>query len=213
MMRYSVVSLAFLALLSACSRTVLVPVPPRMELKGYGTLGIVDFGSNSNSDRSVSARATRQFQEQVQAAQPGTRFIELGDRQQILAAVGAKQLDAASLRRIGEKYGVSAVFLGDIAYSEPKVDIRVSDMAKLEGGLRAEIRGDISARLLETASGVSVWSTSGWARRQVGAMHVSADHGMSGAIGRSNPQEEMVPSLVQVITDDFRPTYVRQPAR
>jgi hypothetical protein len=204
-------SLITLALLGACSHTVLVPVPPRMELKGYGTLGIIDF--SSNAERTINVRATRQFQEQVQAAQPGTRFLELGDRQQLLAAVGAKQLDAASLRKIGDRYGVSAVFLGDIAYSEPKVDIRVSDMAKLEGGVRAEVRGDISARLLETASGASVWSTSGWARRQVGAMHVSADRGVSGAIGGSNAQEQMVPSLVQVITDDFRPTYVRQPAR
>ncbi|TMG80857.1 MAG: hypothetical protein E6H77_01810 [Betaproteobacteria bacterium] len=198
------------ALLSACSRTVMVPVAPRMDLKGYGTVGIVDF--NSNSERAISARATRQFQEQVQAAQPGTRFIELGERPQLLAAVGARQLDAVSLRKIGEKYGVAAVFVGDLAYSEPRVDVKVSDMAKLEGGVRAEIRGDISARLLETASGASVWSTSGWARRQVGALKLSADYGVSGAMSQANPREEMVPTLVHEITHDFRPTYVRQPA-
>ena len=198
------------ALLSACSRTVVVPVPPRMDLKGYGTVGIVDF--NSNSERAISARATRQFQEQVQAAQPGTRFIELGERQQLLAAVGARQLDAVSLRKIGEKYGVSAVFLGDIAYSEPRVDVKVSDMTRLEGGVRAEIRGDISARLLETASGASVWSTSGWARRQVGSLKLSADYGVSGGMSQANPREEMVPALVHEITHDFRPSYVRQPA-
>ena len=198
------------ALLSACSRTVMVPVPPRMDLKGYGTVGIVDF--NSNSERAISARATRQFQEQVQAAQPGTRFVELGERQQLLAAVGARQLDALSLRKIGEKYGVSAVFVGDIAYSEPRVDVKVTDMAKLEGGVRAEMRGDISARLLETASGASVWSTSGWARRQVGSLKLSADYGVSGGMSQANPREEMVPTLVYEITHDFRPTYVRQPA-
>jgi hypothetical protein len=198
------------ALLSACSRTVMVPVAPRMDLKGYGTVGIVDF--NSNSERAISARATRQFQEQVQAAQPGTRFIELGERQQVLGAVAARQLDAVSLRKIGDKYGVAAVFVGDIAYSEPRVDVKVSDMAKLEGGVRAEIRGDISARLLETASGASVWSTSGWARRQLGALKLSADYGVSGAMSQANPREEMVPALVHEITHDFRPTYVRQPA-
>ena len=202
--------LAVAALLSACSRTVVVPVPPRMDLKGYGTVGIVDF--NSNSERGISARATRQFQEQVQAAQPGTRFIELGERQELLAAVGARQLDAVSLRKIGQKYGVAAVFVGDLAYSEPRVDVKVSDMAKLEGGVRAEIRGDISARLLETASGASVWSTSGWARRQVGSLKLSADYGVSGGMSQANPREEMVPTLVHEITHDFRPTYVRQPA-
>ena len=36
-----------LAMLWGCSNTVLVSVPPRMDLKGYGTLGIVEFASNS----------------------------------------------------------------------------------------------------------------------------------------------------------------------
>ena len=134
------------------------------------------------------------------------------ERPQLLAALGARQLDAVSLRKIGDKYGVAAVFVGDLAYSEPRVDVKVSDMAKLEGGVRAEIRGDISARLLETASGASVWSTSGWARRQVGALKLSADYGVSGAMSQANPREEMVPTLVHEITHDFRPTYVRQPA-
>lgn len=211
MKAYAGVALVLAALVAACSRTVMVPVPPRMDLSGYGPVGIVDF--SSNSDAAVNARATRQFQEQVQSAQPGTRFVELGDRQELLAAVGAKQFDAATLRRIGARYGVSAIFIGDIAYSEPRVDVKVSDMAKLEGGLRAEIRGDMSARLLETKSGASVWSSSGWARRQTGAVHVSAERGVSGAMSGSNAREEMVPTLVHEITHDFRPTYVRQPAR
>ena len=203
--------LAVAALLAACSRTVVVPVPAKMDLKGYGPVGIVDF--SSNSEQALSARATRQFQEMVQSAQPGTRFVELGERQQLLAAVGAKQFDAAALRRIGAKYGVSAVFIGDLAYSEPRTDLRVSDITKLEGGMRTEVRGDISARLLETASGASIWSMSGWARRQMGAVHVSAEHGVSGGMSSGNPREEMVPTLVNEITHDFRPTYVRQPVR
>src|SRR5262252_9178879 len=153
-------------LVSGCSSTVLVAVPPRVDLKGYGTLGIVDFASNASGV--TSSRATQQLQEQVQAAQPGTRFIELGSREAVLAAVGRNQLDADAAKRIGKKYGVDAVFLGEIAYSDAKTDIRVNDLTKLDAGLRTEVRGDISARLLETASGASVWSNSGWVRRQVG---------------------------------------------
>src|SRR5438477_7707947 len=140
-----------LALLSGCSRTVLVPVPPRMDLRTYGTVGIVEFASNS--ERAINAHATRQFQEQIQAAQPGTRFIELGDRDALLAAVGARQLDPTVLRKIGERYGVAAIFLGDIAYSEPRTDVKIADLQKLEGG------------------------SSAWARRQLGSVSVSAEHG------------------------------------
>lgn len=202
-----------LAMLAGCAGndTVLVSVPPRMDLKSYGALGIVEF--TSNAERGSAARATRQFQEEVQAAQPGTPFLELGDRQTVLAAIGAADLDAAALRKIGQKYGVRAVFVGDIVYSEPRMDVKVVDVTKLEGGVRAEVRGDISSRLFDTASGASVWSSSAWARRQIGSLHVSADQGVSGGMSKSNPRDEMVPALVYHLTQDFRPTSVRQPVR
>lgn len=203
--------LALLIALAACSsNTVLVSVPPRMDLKSYGALGIVQFAAN---EPGTAAHATRQFQEHVQAAQPGTPFLELGDRQTVLAAVGARELDAAALRKIGEKYGVRAVFVGEVIYSEPRVDVKVVDLTKLQGGVRAEMRGDISSRLFDTATGASVWSSSAWARRQVGSLHVSADQGVSGGVSQANPREEMVPALVYHLTQDFRPTTVRQPAR
>jgi hypothetical protein len=199
-----------LAMLWGCSSTVLVSVPPRMDLKSYGTLGIVEFGSNS--DGAINVHATRQFQQQIQAAQPGTPFIELGNREAVLAAVGRRQLDVDALRRIGEKYGVAAIFLGDIAYSEPRTDVKLTDLTKLEGGMRTEIRGDISSRLVETRTGASVWSNSAWARRQIGRLSVSAEHGVSGGVSKSNP-EEMVPALVYQLTHDFRPSSVRQSAK
>jgi hypothetical protein len=199
--------LLLLAMLG-CSSTVLVPVPPRMDLSGYGTLGIVEFASNSN--RAVSAHATRQFQEQIHAAQPGTRFVELGSREAVLAAVGGKQLDADALRRIAEKYGVAGIFLGEIVYSEPKADVQIKDLARLEGGVRTEIRGDISSRLVETKTGASVWSSSAWAKRQIGSLRVSAENGVSGGMSQSNPRDEMVPALVYQLTHDFRPSSVRQ---
>jgi hypothetical protein len=201
-----------LAMLWGCSSsTVLVSVPPRMDLKSYGTLGIVEFGSNS--DGAINVHATRQFQQQIQAAQPGTPFIELGNREAVLAAVGGRQLDVDVLRRIGEKYGVAAIFLGDIAYSEPRTDVKLTDLTKLEGGMRSEIRGDISSRLVETRTGASVWSSSAWARRQIGRLSVSAEQGVSGGVSKSNPRDEMVPALVYQLTHDFRPTSVRQPAK
>jgi len=194
-------------LVSGCSSTVLVTVPPRMDLKGYATLGVVDFTSNASS--AVAARATQQLQEQIQSAQPGTRFIDLGSREAVLAAVGRNQLDADTAKRIGKRYGVDAVFLGEITYSDPKTDVRVNDLAKLDAGLRTEVKGDISARLVETASGASVWSNSGWVRRQVGHVNVS-EQGISGSMTKSDPREEMVPALVYQLTHDFRPTTERQ---
>jgi hypothetical protein len=193
-----------------CSRTVLVPVPPRMDLKSYGTLGIIEF--SSNSDPAISNYATQQFQEHVQGAYPGTPILELGNRETVLAAVGATQFDADAITKIGKKYGVTAVFLGDIVYSEPKTNIRVIDINKLEGGVRTEIRGDMSTKLMDTQSGASVWSSSTWEKRQIGSVSLSTRHGVSATVGDSNPRKDMVPALIFHLTQDFRPKLVRQRA-
>jgi hypothetical protein len=197
-----------LATLWGCSHTVTVPVPPRVELQSFGTLGLVDFASNSNP--AINAQTTREFESHIHAAQPGTRIVELGTRESLLAAVGSRQLDAQTLRKIGERYGVDAVFVGSLNYSEPKTEVKVTDATKLEGGVRIEVRGDISSKLVETRTGASVWSSSAWARRQLGRVNLSAEQGVSGVMRSSNPREEMVPSLVYHLTEDFRPSLVRQ---
>ena len=209
---FALATLLGLAALWGCSstHTVVVPVPPRMELQSYGTLGLVDFSSNSNPD--INAQTTREFQSHVHAAQPGTRIVELGSREALLASVGGRQLDPLTLRKIGEKYGVDAIFVGSITYSEPKTDVKVAtDITRLEGGVRVEVRGDIASKLVETRTGTSVWSSSAWARRSLGKVNVSVDQGVSGSMrSNANPQEEMVPSLVFHLTEDFRASSVRQ---
>lgn len=198
-----------LALLAGCaSKTVLVRVPPQIDMSAYQTTGIVEF--TSNADPALGRHAARQFQESVQAAQPGTRFIELGTRDEVLEAIGARQFDAQAIRKIGAKYAVDAVFVGDLIYSEPKFDINVIDPLRMQGAFKAEIKGDISSKLLETKSGASVWSSSAWAKRQLGSVRVSAETGVSGRVTSSNPRNEMVPDMVHHLTHAFRPTSTRQ---
>lgn len=197
-----------LSALWGCSNTVLVTVPPRMDLKPYGTLGIIEF--TSNSDPAINQFATQRFQEHVQGAYPGTPILELGTREAVLEAVSATQLDAETITKIGKKYGVSAVFLGNISYSEPNTDVRLIDITKLEGGVRTEIKGDISSKLLETKSGASVWSSSAWAKRHIGGVTVSGKNGVSASMRDSNPRKDMVPALMFHLTEDFRPKSVRQ---
>ena len=197
-----------LAVLCGCTHTEVVPVPPSMDLKRFETLGIVNFASNAGPD--IDTHATRQFQEHVQAAQPGTRFVELGNRDTLLAAMGSRQLDVDTLKQVGAKYGVDAIFLGDITYSEPKTDINVADLTKLEGSVRTEVRGDISSRLVETRTGAGVWSSSAWATEQIGRLRVSAEQGVSGKMSQADPRRDMVQTMVFYLTEDFRPTEVRR---
>ena len=162
-----------LAALWGCSHTVTVPVPPRVDLQGFGTLGLVDFESNATP--SINAQTTREFGTHIHAAQPGTRIVKLGSRESLLAAVGRRELDAQAMRKIREKYGVEAIFVGSLNYSEPKTDVRITDVVKLEGGMRVDLRGDINIELVETRTGASMWSSSAWARRELGRINVSAE--------------------------------------
>lgn len=202
-----------LIVLSGCasSRMVTVQVPPRADLQGFGTLGLVDFESNATP--SIDAQTTREFGTHIHAAQPGTRIVKLGNRDSLLAAVGGKEFDQQTMRKIGKKYGVDAIFVGSLNYSEPKVEVAVTDVTKLEGAVRMDLRGDINIELLETRTGASMWSSSAWAKRQLGRVNVSAEQGVNGGMrSAANPREEMVPSLVHRVTEDFRPSLVRQKA-
>jgi hypothetical protein len=196
-----------MGLLCGCSSTVLVRVPPRLDMQAYETTGIIAFVSNAEGP--TNEYATQQFQQYVQAAQPGTRFVELGSRESVLAAVGARLLDAEAIKRIGRKFGVAAVFHGHITYSEPTTNVRVTDLSKLHGGVRSEIKADIFGRLLETRTGASVWSSSAWTRKPIAGL-VSGEHGVSVSMKDSNPRHEMVPTLIYHLTDDFRATTARQ---
>jgi len=76
------VLMSSVAMLWACSHTVVVTVPPRLDLQGFGTVGIVEF--TSNSDAAINNQTTREFQAHIHSAQPGTRILELGSREEMV---------------------------------------------------------------------------------------------------------------------------------
>jgi len=191
------------------SRYVTVRVPPEVDLRSYQAVGIIEFGSNA--DATINRYATQRFQSSVQSAQPGTRLVELGTAESVLAAVGARQLDADAIKKIGTRFGVAAVFDGNIKFSEPKLNVRgITDLAMAQGGARAEMRGDMFARLVETRTAASVWSNSSWATKQLGGVHVSGDGGIAGSVRTLNPREELVPDLVREVLTGLRESTVRR---
>jgi len=194
----------------AGSNYVTVRVPPEVDLKSYEAIGVIEFGSNAGA--AINRYATERFQSSVQSAQPGTRLVELGTAESVLAAVGAGRLDADAIRKIGTRFGVAAVFEGNIKFSEPKVNVQggIADLATAQGGVRAEMRGDMFARLVETKTAAGVWSNSSWVTRQLGGVHLSSDGGISGTVQSTNPREEMVPALVREVTTGLRESTARR---
>lgn len=197
---------AAVVLMAGCATTVQVPVPPRVDLAAYPTIGLVGFSSNANGD--VERLSTQQFLQALQAAQPGTRVVELGREERVLRSVDRRTWDARTLREVKDKHGVDAVLLGRINLEETRPDVDFSTAWKALS-VRADVNALLTARLIETGTGATMWTDSSQATANVA--HAGFDGFGNGHFGASDPEAvygEMIGCLVYEITDDFRVHYV-----
>ncbi len=194
--------------LAACSKTVVVTVPPRVDLHAYRTIGVVQFGVECGPP--LEREVTHRFLATIQSAQPGVRILELGSEQEVLHAVACPVMDLRAIQSIGKTFGVDAVLTGQMAVSElrPKVSLGPK-LASLNA--RASVDGSLQAKLRETASGATVWTNGAHGTWDLASFGLDAQ-GMPTHAGLVDPNErhgQMVSELVRVATLDFRPTYER----
>ena len=206
-------SVVFLAgavlLLAACTKTINVYHPPRVDLKQFGRLGLITFSDNARP--SVADYATEQFQNRVQSAQVGIPIVELGPIQQVLRSVGSNQLDFRTMQKIGKQYKVSAVFVGTLVYSDIKTDVKLKDIAKLDASVNTTLNATLSVKLFETDGGATIWSDSTAWKRKLGKFSVNEYNGVSVRTkGYEDAYQKLVPDMVQDVTRDFRGYYVRE---
>jgi hypothetical protein len=207
--RFIVCAILAVGCIAGCSstRTIQVPVDPRVDLSQYPSIGLVMFTSNE-ADQDTLRLCTQQFLEAVQFAQPGTRVIELGSEKQLLTSVDQKKFDVKTLRSIKETHGVDAVIMGRFDLQQTKPDISLSTMFKTMS-ISSDIDGMLSAKIVETESGATMWSDSSKMTANVGS--ASFNSLGKGHFGVSDPETvygEMITCLVDDITDDFRVHYI-----
>ena len=194
-----------LAVISGCSHTEKVLIPPKVELKAYHNIGVIEF--STNAEDTLKPYVTQNFIQNVQSAQPGTRILELGGQEQLLRAMGHSQLNPETIRSIGKKYNVDAVILGHLQVSEIKPKINVFADAKALNA-RAYIEAALSTRILETNSGATLWTRATTGKTQVARINLMEGGFIS--VGVSDPKEKygkLVPEMVYVNTADFRSRY------
>ncbi|HMB68872.1 MAG TPA: hypothetical protein VKU85_06155 [bacterium] len=194
------VALAVVAL-GACSSSRMVQVPPRMDLRGMGPIGMVTFSSNEGDE--IAVQATREFLSALQSAQPGVPVLEI-------PAPAGGALDPAAVRALGKEHGVSALIVGVLEAKPVKPKVSVG------GGLeslnaKAEIEAQLNAKLYEAGSGATMWSSLAHARETVASVSVTGG-GLAGigANSRDDANGRLVRELVAQATEDFRPGWVRQ---
>ena len=117
-----------LAILFGCSHTEKVLIPPKVELKTYHNIGVIEF--STNAEDTLKPYITQNFIQNVQSAQPGTRILELGNEKQLLRTIGRSRLNPETIKSIGKMYNIDAVILGHLQVSEIKPKIKVFTAAK-----------------------------------------------------------------------------------
>jgi hypothetical protein len=203
---YSVTIVLVAGLLAfGCAKRTLVQVPPRVDLHAFGTIGILEFASESKG--SLAAVATQRFVETMQASQPGVRVLELGKVEGSVR--GSGPVDITAIQAIGEKYGVGAIVVGDLLVEDVRPKIDVYNMLTTMS-VSADVDAALTTRLLETATGATVWTRATRATRTVAQVGVGRGQARFDARDPKSAYGELVDALVCNVADDFRVSYVRQ---
>jgi hypothetical protein len=183
-------------------------LPPRVDLADYGTIGMIALSSDASPP--LPHFATAKLLQAIQSAQPGRPILEIGSERDAVAAVGRETLDLESIRALGERYRVQAIFVGSLEVTDLKPQVRLSSLLTSVNA-RADVEATLSARLLETSSGATVWTRSARAREPVA--HVGLRSNGPVKFGAQDPEDayaKLVQGLVQTITSDFRVRYERR---
>jgi hypothetical protein len=194
--RVTLLGAAFL--ITGCSSSGVL-VPPRLDLTDHGTIGLIQFASGESAD--LGAHASQEFMAAMYAAQPGVAVVELGAEDCVLQAVGSRALDPETLRAIGDKFRVDAVFVGVLEAKEvrPKLSLAVA----LSASAQVEVEGRLITRLVETESGATLWSTAASGRETIARVDVASGNVELGARDPDEARGRLVQGLVSRATEDL----------
>lgn len=144
-------------------------VGPRVDLKPYETIGMVQFTSTSKGE--LAAMATRRFVEAARRDQDMLRMVDIGTQQEALASAGRDLWSPESCRAIGRKHGVRTMFRGTLTLSSVRPNVQLSALLR-SGQVSANVDATLEVEMIEVETGASIWSRSGRATRTLGQVSV-----------------------------------------
>lgn len=192
-----------------CAHTVVVEIPPKIDLQPYQTIGIVEFASNSGGK--LNQIATQKFMGFIQNAQPHVRFLELGPEDQLVNKLGRDALDIEAVKAIGKQYGVSSVFTGrfEISDAKPKVSVG-TDLSFIRAA--AVVHISMVSKHWETESGATIWSNSRQGDWRVAGIDSNSKDISFSMNSLEDQYGRYLDDLAFAITDPFRPHYEKRVA-
>jgi len=195
-----------LAASSGCGGTKTL-MPPRIDLQAFRRIGLVEFSCSPK--RNLQTQASQDFIQSMQASQPGVPVLELGGQASVLEAIGRDRVDSEAIRAIGKKFDVDAVIVGNLEISDVKPRIGVSQVLS-SVDLQADVEGALTTRMYEARGGATVWTRSATSKETVADVGVKQGGVHFGAADPDATYGNLIQSLVNHVTQDFRPYWVKQ---
>ena len=192
-------------------------IPPNIDLTRYNRVGVVGF--DCNADGKMDECFTRRFLLRVRSYQRDARIIHLGSQEDILESVQSEQIDSETIRAMGRQCNVDAVFTGNVQVTEiwpllvlgPWGPRPASGHTMILGReAKAVVKVRVSARLWETETGSTIWSTSARGEEMVHQVKVRSD-GTVDFDARDLPEAfwDLTRPLVGRMCADFKINYQR----
>lgn len=191
--------------LSACASRY-AQVPPRLDLRSHGRVALVTFTA-AEENRAMSALATRRFAEALLAGQPGVELLELPASDSVLQSLPAGTDPIVVAQALGKARDIPVVFVGELKVSpvKPRARLSVSDL-----NVRASVSAELGVRLLSTRAGGTLWRSSSAASGTVARMTLAGGLPSLSVRDTEEAYGEIVGSLVDQVSADLRPTWVKQ---
>ena len=210
MMMLNTIRLIFVLLLTAAliscgGKKITVEIPPQIDLKTQGTIGVVSF--DVHSDTQLPDDITLKFIQHLQSAQPGVPILELGNQATVLNELGLSTLDTEAVKVVGKKYGVDLLLTGTLEVTRSFPDVKFGrDLASMSAA--SYMCGNFNARFRQTSTGATIWSNGAQGKWKLAGLSLTS--GKLPSIGMSNfddTYKKMVQELARVGTIDFRKSY------
>ena len=163
--------------------------------------------SAPDEHRAMSELATRRFAEALLASQPGVELLELPASDSLLRSLPRGTDPVVLAQALGEARDIPAVFVGElkVAGVKPRARLSVDDVR-----LRATVSAELGVRLLSTRAGGTLWRSSSNGSGTVGRVALAGGLPSVSLRDTEEAYDEIVASLVERVTADLRPTWVKQ---
>jgi len=184
-----------------------VEVPPRLDLKQWGRVGLVLF-TTEKAKGDLNQVATMRFSEDLLAAQPGIEVLELGSGDSVRRRLGETEMGAGTAQALGAARRTPVVFIGRLKMSDVSPSGGISGLSLPH--VEATVSAELTVALYATETGGTLWRSSGTASRKIGGLKIVGGEPSFSAKDPNKEYAALVYDLVDYVTRDLRPTWVTQ---